>query len=547
MKKLLCFTVIFIGILLINNKTYAYKEYNVGDEVLYNRMKFYVIKNSSSEEKYVVLLKKKPLTVNEINNYGGVGSDNNHVNKYTKPNLNKSYNNSGYGGMAYYTSETCGYINDNWVFSDCKSDYAASDIKYVVDNWLKDKFDSNDLIIDSTGYSGRLLTIEELRNNLGYGNSDNRTTDTPSWLYNLGYYGDYWTMSSGIWVVSASSGWLHTAPVHGYLFSSSGGAFPFKGVRPVVNIKKESLNKVIDDKEDDKSNENYNSPIQESYKIGDEVIYKGQEYHVIKDNDSNEDYVNILKDTPLTVAEVNKYGKVGTKDNHININVTSNEFAQYYQEAFDLNGYGGMAYYTSDTCDNSTNTSCTTEYDKSNIKYVVDAWAKDKFGEKQLKDARLITADEFTSLSDVTINTTPSGSYNTYNAKYDWLYNNNYTYWTMSGRDDTNNQVNVIGSTGDFENRYNSIEISAYRNVVRPVVELYTCALDNSCVNGNDEVNQEKDINKNDSKIVNEVKDIVSVPNTLKKLSVILTSIGVVAISVSLIILIKNKDKISTK
>ena len=333
--------------------------------------------------------------------------------------------------MAYYTSETCGYINDNWVFSDCKSDYASSDIKYVVDNWLKDKFDSNDLIIDGTGYSGRLLTIEELRNNLGYGDSNDRTANTPSWLYNLGYYGDYWTMSSGIWVVSSSGGWLHTAPVHGYLFSSSGGAFPFKGVRPVVNIKKESLNKVIDDKEDDKSNENYNSPIQEKYKIGDEVVYKGVKFYSITDSDNN-NFITLLKETPLTTAEVNKYGGVGTENNRVNINATSNDLLQYYEEAFDNNGYGGMAYYTSDTC-YGTSSGCTTEYEKSNIKYVVDAWAKDKFGEKQLKDARLLTADEFTSLSDVTINTTPSGFYNTYSAKYDWLYNTNYTYWTMSG------------------------------------------------------------------------------------------------------------------
>ena len=76
MKKLLFF-IVFITICFINSKIYAYNEYQIGDEVVYNRMKFYVIKKSSSEENYVVLLKKKPLTVNEVNNYGGVGTDNN--------------------------------------------------------------------------------------------------------------------------------------------------------------------------------------------------------------------------------------------------------------------------------------------------------------------------------------------------------------------------------------------------------------------------------------------------------------------------------------
>ena len=52
-EKILLFVLIFISILLINNKIYAYKEYNVGDEVLYNRMKFYVINNSNSDSNCV--------------------------------------------------------------------------------------------------------------------------------------------------------------------------------------------------------------------------------------------------------------------------------------------------------------------------------------------------------------------------------------------------------------------------------------------------------------------------------------------------------------
>lgn len=536
----------FAVISIINNKIYTYKEYQLGNEVTYNRMKFYVIKSSGTNDEYVTLLKKKPFTMDEINRYGGVETDNNHVNRYTYPNLNKAYNNDGYGGMAYYTSETCGYVNGNWIFSDCKSDYESSDIKYVVDNWLEDKFDSNDLIVDVIGYKGRLLTIEELRSNLGYGNSNDRTANTPSWLYNLGYYGDYWTMSDGIWVVSSSSGWLHTAPVYGYLFGSSGGGFPFKSVRPVISLKKESINKNLDNAVDKTTNSTYTSPAQETYKIGDEVVYKGVKFYSITDSDDN-NFVTLLKETPLTTAEVNKYGGVGTENNHVNINATSNDLFQYYEEAYDSNGYGGMVYNTTETCKNYNSNACTTEYEKSNIKYVVDAWAKDNFDEKQLKDARLLTADEFISLSDVTINTTPSSSYNTYSAKYDWLYNNNYTYWTMSGKDDTNNLVNVIGYNGDFTSDINLISVSSYHNVVRPVVELYTCSFDNNCVKGSGEANQEKHIDKNDNITVNALKDIVSVPNTLKKLSIIFVMMGIISISVSLIILIKNKDRISTK
>ena len=44
---------IYISIFIINNKIDAYKEYNVGDKVVYNRMQFYVINNSNSDSNCV--------------------------------------------------------------------------------------------------------------------------------------------------------------------------------------------------------------------------------------------------------------------------------------------------------------------------------------------------------------------------------------------------------------------------------------------------------------------------------------------------------------
>ena len=43
----------------------------------------------------------------------------------------------------------------------------------------------------------------------------------------------------------------------------------------------------------------------------------------------------------------------------------------------DINGYGGVAYYTSSQCNVNDNTNCTNEYDKSEIKYIVDNWKED--------------------------------------------------------------------------------------------------------------------------------------------------------------------------
>ena len=72
-------------------------------------MNFYVIKDSSSDEDSVTMLKAEPLTVDEVNRYGT-----GHVNRYTYF-AGTATNKNGYGGIQYYTSETCGYVNGNRV------------------------------------------------------------------------------------------------------------------------------------------------------------------------------------------------------------------------------------------------------------------------------------------------------------------------------------------------------------------------------------------------------------------------------------------------
>ena len=90
------------------------------------------------------------------------------------------------------------------------------------------------------------------------------------------------------------------------------------------------------------------------------------------------------------------------------------------------------------------------------------------------------------------------------------------------------------------------MQISAYRNVVRPVVELYTCTLDNSCEKANNDVNVKTDT-KNNEINKNDYKEIVKVPNTLQKISILLIVFGVMSILLSLITLIKNRKIIKMK
>ena len=219
-----------------SNVPVTYQSYNVGDVVTYNGMDFYVIENSDETSDRVTMLKAEPLTVDEINTYG-VG----HVNRYMASSVGTAYNNNGYGGMAYYTSETCGYVNGSgWVHDGCTTDYAQSEVKYVVDAWANDKIISTDLTKDSLGNKTRLLTFEDLINNLGYSIKDGEvncppTPDvTPSWVYNDQYY--YWTMSQ--YESSTSSVWL--VDYSGYV--RSGTADNIEGaVRPVITLLKSSI------------------------------------------------------------------------------------------------------------------------------------------------------------------------------------------------------------------------------------------------------------------------------------------------------------------
>ena len=225
-------------------KEIVYKEYNVGDEITYKGINFYVISPSDTKQDYVTLLKAEPLTVEEVNTYG-VG----HLNMYNISDTSasyyqKAYNRNGYGGMAYYTSTTCGYptagSSSGYTTTGCTTDYDESEIKKVVEAWKDAKLTENELK-EVNEYKARLLKYEDLYNNLDYEAYDNGSTilrrpseSTPSWVYNSNYY--YWTMSakedsaSIVWSVGNDGG-LNS----GYVNNSDGV------VRPVINLLKSAI------------------------------------------------------------------------------------------------------------------------------------------------------------------------------------------------------------------------------------------------------------------------------------------------------------------
>ena len=216
-----------------SDKSPTYTAYTVGNQVTYNNVNYYVIKDSGAKESTVTLLKAEPLSVAEVNQFGA-----GHVNMNVRsidPYYQTAYNQNSYGGMQYYSSSTCGYNGSSWVNSGCTTNYAQSEIKYVVDAWKTAKA--------PMATEARLITFDDLKDNLGYELIDNGsvqvwspTDSTPSWVYNSNYW--YWTSnqyndsSSDVWSVNGS----------GVLGSYSVSNDHNRGVvRPVITISKSNI------------------------------------------------------------------------------------------------------------------------------------------------------------------------------------------------------------------------------------------------------------------------------------------------------------------
>ena len=208
----------------------SYTVYNVGDEVTYNNVNYYVIKDSGAKESTVTLLKAEPLSVAEVNLYG-VG----HINSNTDVSRGKVYDSSGYGGIVYYSSLRCGYDDKGtWNGSDCTTDYAQSEVKYVVDAWKNEKA--------SAATEARLMTYEEA---LEYSEIKQECTgecyNVIGLKYNWMYNNNYWYWLSTPYTDSSSSVWkVNRKGILDYneVYTTRNN---FGVVRPVIVLPKSAL------------------------------------------------------------------------------------------------------------------------------------------------------------------------------------------------------------------------------------------------------------------------------------------------------------------
>ena len=192
-------------------ETVTYDSYEIGDEITYNNVNYYVIKDSSVSESTVTLLKSEPLSYEEVQTYSaGTGAQITSFNSY--------------GALQYHSNS---------------NHYLTSYLKIVVDAW------ANENVLSGL-QEARLLTIEDLVDNFGYiydENSQkyNATSSTPRWIKSGSLSNLYiWTMSpyssdnSKVWYLIGDI--ISKERVSMYYVGS--GAW---GVRPVITISKSEL------------------------------------------------------------------------------------------------------------------------------------------------------------------------------------------------------------------------------------------------------------------------------------------------------------------
>lgn len=228
----------------------AYNVYNQGDILNYNGIDYYVLYDSDESSNVLTLLKAEPLTVSEVEKYG-VG----HINNYSMYSQHEiyDYNDTKYGRIVYYSSEQCGLVNGENIFSDCKYDYESSEIKYVVDAWAKDNLEEKDLWKDNLGYSYRLITKEEILEYMNYSLYNEYDYSyvpiegkTPSWIYNDKYF--YSTMSdiNRINIYGSQIIGVYFIGDDGKLLRGSSSPYVTPmAVRPVILLRKKALESKI--------------------------------------------------------------------------------------------------------------------------------------------------------------------------------------------------------------------------------------------------------------------------------------------------------------
>lgn len=467
MKKLFSLIIICLSIIYCE-KILAYNEYKIGDIINYHGVNYYVIENSDSDTNYLVLLKAFPFTQEELKTY----RENDAVDiQY----VDKFY------GIQYYNSDSCN-SDDNK--DGCSNEYSDSNVKSMLDNWEKSSFSDNDLVLVD-GYKVRLITVDELLNNLGY-NSDELvtekvyklTTEVPDWVYKYYQYGEYsyWTMSDiddsnyAVSVVLKSGDVSALASYYTLDWNNDvikeNMVYKYRPIRPVINLNKSVIENNIEDNNDiNKDNScivkyrkekiiKYNT-----YSVGDEIEYKGTKFIVINNSDDKKNYITLLKDDTLTNEQISEY--------------TNNEYSDHK-----------VPFYTSDTCNFTNKTGCKSDYDSSLVKKIIDNWVDNELDSSDLVSvngykSRLVNLDDLIYHLGFEMIHGNTGAFvqNSQSVNYLKPIDYMHQYWTMVQVEDDNYEISTVDY---YFNKILGMQLY-YNFSIRPVINLNKCVVDDGC------------------------------------------------------------------
>ena len=439
MKKIFYFIMLFSVMMIIDDFTVqAYDSYKIGDIINFKGEDYYVISNSDENSNYVTVFKVKSLTTDEINQYGLF------FNSYVQGLEGQAYEyEDGSGGIAYYSNNGCSVFYDsfgnyfwNYRYNDCNNDYKHSDVKKLLDRWSESTFNKNDLVaID--GYKYRLIMIKDL-NNLGYTYECRGTNCTLT--YTNEQVNDFMVSitenGKGIWTMSN----FFDSTTENIILSNVGISFTsvgdIKAINPVININKNAISNDTDESEV----HNYQR-YKSSYKFGEEVMYKGELYYVLKASNDKEEVVTLIKGDALTSQEIQKY---------------------YDGEISNLGKYG-LVYNSSSNYNNP-----------SSLKTIVDGWVEDTFGDDAYEldsyKARLLTGDELVEDLFFEYDRISYGQgYIAGDDTPEWAVRG-YRYWTMT-------DYLMVGAYNQGAYHTDSLSGYYYSAAIRPVVNVKKRAL----------------------------------------------------------------------
>lgn len=425
---LLIYTFVIIYILQINI-VYGYESYKVGDKVNYNGDDYYVIKSSNQKSSFITLMRDEPLKYSEIDD------------KYFEDVPDDFL-------FLPFSSDPIHCMNAG-NYSSCTYNYDETNIKNYVDFWASNKIGNNNMV-EVDGYKARLMNLQDMFN-LGFGAGTVcdieirycHLTLNSSYDYEWMNYENlsFWTMETNQYLNDL---YLYSYRPQYNEFISNYQTYGKYVIRPVINLKK--------------------SNIDDYYSIGDKInLGNGNEeddYYVISESESGQEYVTVLKYMPLKESDA---GQEKAKDNYAKISFSE----------------------SSNGCDSITNTSsCDADFGVSLVKKVLDEWINRNFDKNQLveKDGyqyRLLTVDELKNDFGYVEQVTSGGNLlqATENTP-SWIYDPSIFYWSMPVVDET--YMQTAGYNGYLPRRINEYVIASFvldRGQIRPVINLSKCAL----------------------------------------------------------------------